>query len=228
VGPSELQATEWRRVRVPRLASAASQADSVPRACPCSLISGRSADRPAAYRSAVRWGRGLRSYWSIAVAPAVAEGTGAGCSMAPRWVVTALQEFRFRFRYGSTSVWMWHSECWAQCLRVYSWAWPLGEVRAAILPQGVTLECRSELIGRHFTSYRQTYRTPTFSLPMRGRVQTCALCSPLSTWLLLWLRLFTAFLLGPTNNLALLLHASMLARYCLVPHPMAVLGRKRM
>jgi hypothetical protein len=37
----------------------------------------------------------------------------------------------------------------------------------------------------------------------------------------------TAFLLRRTNNLALLLH-DYVKHYCLVPHPMAVLGRKRM
>jgi hypothetical protein len=37
--------------------------------------------------------------------------------------------------------------------------------------------------------------------------QTCAPCSQaLNTWLLLWLRSYTAFLLRRTNNLALLLH----------------------
>jgi hypothetical protein len=51
-------------------------------------------------------------------------------------------------------------------------------------------------------------------------------CSPLNT-VLLWLRSYTAFLLRRTNNLALLLH-DYVEHYCLVPHPMAVLGRKRM
>jgi hypothetical protein len=53
------------------------------------------------------------------------------------------------------------------------------------------------------------------------------LFTPLNTWLLLWLRSYTAFLLRRTNNLALLLH-DYVEHYCLVPHPMAVLGRKRM
>jgi hypothetical protein len=38
---------------------------------------------------------------------------------------------------------------------------------------------------------------------------------------------YTAFLRTRTNNLALLLH-DYVERYCFVPHPMAVLGRKRM
>jgi hypothetical protein len=42
-----------------------------------------------------------------------------------------------------------------------------------------------------------------------------------NTWLLLWLRSYTAFLLRRTNNLALLLH-DYVEHYCLVPHPMAV------
>jgi hypothetical protein len=59
--------------------------------------------------------------------------------------------------------------------------------------------------------------------------QTCAPCSPLNTWLLLLMASFVHSFPAKTdsNNLALLLH-DYVEHYCLVPHPMAVLGRKRM
>jgi hypothetical protein len=66
------------------------------------------------------------------------------------------------------------------------------------------------------------------SLELDMRVQTCALCSPLSTWLLLWLRLFTGFPAMTDDQPGTGYYMTYVARYCLVPHPMAVLGRKRM
>jgi hypothetical protein len=50
-----------------------------------------------------------------------------------------------------------------------------------------TLECP------HLSNTRLRY--PALFGAGQACRQTCALCSPLSTWLLLWLRLFTAFLL---------------------------------